>query len=156
MDINKKIEIYTDGACSGNPGDGGWAAVLFYKNHKKELNGGEHNTTNNRMELMAIIQGLLALKSPCVVTVFSDSAYAINAFNNGWIYNWQRLGWRTADKKEVKNIDLWQKLLELTNIHKVEFVKVKGHSDNKYNNRCDELAKSAVEKLQKECQKTVT
>ncbi|HKL93672.1 MAG TPA: ribonuclease HI [Clostridia bacterium] len=143
----KKVEIYTDGACSGNPGNGGWAAVLLYKSAQNEIRGAEHNTTNNRMELMAIIQGLKALKAPCAVTVFSDSAYAVNAFNEGWLTNWQRLNWHTTNKKEVKNIDLWQQLLELNNTHQIKFVKVKGHSDNKLNNRCDELARKAIEEL---------
>ncbi|HKL94534.1 MAG TPA: ribonuclease HI, partial [Clostridia bacterium] len=131
----------------GNPGNGGWAAVLLYKSAQKEISGAEHNTTNNRMELMAIIQGLKALKAPCIVTVFSDSAYAVNAFNEGWLANWQRLNWHTTDKNEVKNIDLWQQLLELDSTHKIKFVKVKGHSDNKLNNRCDELARKAIEEL---------
>lgn len=140
----KKVDIFTDGACSGNPGVGGWAAVLMYNGHKKELSGYDKNTTNNRMELFAIIQGIGQLKEPCDVTVYSDSAYAVEAFNKHWIESWKSNNWKTADKKEVKNRDLWNDLLIRISKHNVKFVKVKGHSDNEYNNRCDELARAAI------------
>ena len=142
----KNITLYSDGACSGNPGAGGWACVLIYDEHKKELSGGEKLTTNNKMELTAVIEGLKALKEPCVVDVFSDSAYVINSFNNGWIDNWQKNGWKKADKKPVENRDLWERLLELTARHSVKFHKVKGHADNEYNNRCDKLATGEIKK----------
>ncbi len=143
----KKITIYTDGACSGNPGPGGWAAVLLFEGNKKEISGGEKNTTNNIMELTAIIEGLKALKEECEVEVYSDSAYSVNAFNQGWIYNWMKKGWKKADGSKVKNQELWQELYELTKKHKVTFNKVKGHSDVELNNRCDELARKAIENL---------
>lgn len=148
----KKITIYTDGSCSGNPGAGGWGAVLIYNGKEKRISGGENPTTNNRMELTAPISALSALKEPCEVELYSDSAYLVNAFNNGWLNSWQLNGWRTSDKKEVKNADLWQKLLELCKIHKVEFIKVKGHSDNEYNNICDKLAVEETQKLLKQIQ----
>lgn len=148
----KKITIYTDGSCSGNPGAGGWGAVLIYNGKEKRISGGENPTTNNRMELTAPISALSALKEPCEVELYSDSAYLVNAFNNGWLNSWQTNGWRTADKKEVKNADLWQKLLELCKLHKVEFIKVKGHSDNEYNNICDKLAVEETQKLLKQIQ----
>lgn len=148
----KKVDIYTDGACSGNPGAGGWAAILMYKGHVKELSGYDKNTTNNRMELFAIIQGIGQLKEPCSVTVYSDSAYAVEAFNQKWIDSWKRNNWRTADKKEVKNRDLWNDLLLRMSKHEVNFVKVKGHSDNEYNNRCDELARAAIKCCQENLQ----
>lgn len=141
------ITIYTDGACSGNPGPGGWGAILMYKDTKKEISGGKKDTTNNIMELTAVIEALKLLKYPCEVSVYSDSAYVVNAFLQNWIINWKKNNWRTSDKKEVKNKDLWQQLLELTNIHLVKFIKVKGHSDNQYNNRCDELARNAIKEL---------
>ena len=134
------VDIYTDGACSGNPGPGGWGAILMYGEHRKELSGGEKQTTNNRMELMAVISALKALKKPCKVNLYSDSAYVVNAFNQDWIIGWQRNGWRNSAKVPVANIDLWQELLSLTNTHEVSFIKVKGHADNEFNNRCDELA----------------
>lgn len=140
----KHVTLYTDGACSGNPGPGGWGAVLLYGEYRKELSGGERETTNNRMELTAVIEGLRALKEPCRVDIYSDSAYIVNAFMQGWIGGWERNGWKKADKKPVQNADLWQMLLELTGIHKVIFHKVKGHADNELNNRCDELARAAV------------
>ncbi len=143
----KKVIIYTDGACSGNPGAGGWGALLFYGEHKKELNGGEEETTNNRMELTAVIKGLEALRYPCDVELYSDSAYTVNAFTEGWVYSWEKNGWKKADGKEVLNIDLWKKLLFLTRIHDVVFIKVKGHADNEYNNRCDELARAGIKAL---------
>ena len=142
--MRKQVEIYTDGACSGNPGVGGWGVVLFYRGIRKEMSGAEGDTTNNRMELTAMIKGLSALKFACDVTLYSDSAYCVDAFNQGWIYGWQKNGWRTADKSEVKNVDLWQSLLALTGKHNVAFVKVKGHSDNEHNNRCDALARGAI------------
>ena len=142
--MRKQVEIYTDGACSGNPGVGGWGVVLFYRGIRKEMSGAEGDTTNNRMELTAMIKGLSALKFACDVTLYSDSAYCVDAFNQGWIYCWQKNGWRTADKSEVKNVDLWQSLLALTGKHNVAFVKVKGHSDNEHNNRCDALARAAI------------
>ena len=143
----QKVIIYTDGACSGNPGPGGWAAVLICGENKKEIYGGNRNTTNNIMELTAIIEGLKALKQECEVELYSDSAYSVNAFNQGWIYNWIKKGWTTADGKEVKNKELWQELYSLTKKHKVTFIKVKGHSDVELNNRCDELARKAISEL---------
>lgn len=140
----KKVQIYTDGACSGNPGVGGWAAILIYNGHLKEISGYNKDTTNNRMELFAIIQGLHTLKEPCEVELYSDSAYAIDAINKGWLKNWQNADWKTADKKEVKNRDLWNDLSLKISRHNVSFIKVKGHSDNEYNNRCDKLAKAAI------------
>ncbi len=144
----KTIDIYTDGACSGNPGEGGYCAILIYKGIEKIVSGGELLTTNNRMELYAVIQGLETLKEPCCVNLYSDSRYVIDAFNEGWIESWQNNAWRNASKKEVKNIDLWQHLLDLLKIHKVNFVKVKGHSDNEYNNRCDKIAVEEYKKIQ--------
>ena len=143
----KHVDIYTDGACSGNPGDGGWAAILFYRNFRREVSGAERDTTNNRMELMAVIKGLGMLKEPCEVTVYSDSQYCVDAFLQGWVYGWQRNGWRTASRDEVKNVDLWKELLSAMRPHKVTFVKVKGHADNEHNNRCDALAREAIKKL---------
>lgn len=142
-----KVIIYTDGACSYNPGPGGWGCVLMYGNKKKELSGGHENTTNNRMELTAVIQALSALKVPCEVELYTDSAYVCNAFLQDWITSWQLKGWKNSQKKEVLNKDLWQTLLTLLEKHKVEFKKVKGHSDNEFNNRCDELARIEVEKI---------
>ena len=144
----KKVEIYTDGACSGNPGIGGWAAVLFYKNKQKEISGSAKNTTNNRMELTAIIKALQLLKEPCEVTVYSDSAYSINPFLQNWIEGWILKNWKKGTKNEVKNIDLWKTLLKEVDRHQVNFVKVKGHSDNEFNNRCDYLARMAIKHLQ--------
>ena len=144
----KKITIYTDGACSGNPGAGGWGAVLFYKNTMKEISGYEAETTNNQMELTAAIKALDLLKIPCVVELYSDSAYLINGFNQGWVINWQLNGFRNSNKKPVQNIDLWQKLIKLNSIHQITWIKVKGHADNKYNNRCDELATGEIKKHQ--------
>ena len=140
MAEREKVDIYTDGACSGNPGPGGWAAILMAGGAKKELSGGEANTTNNRMELMGVISGLKALTRPCNVEVHSDSAYVVNAFSQNWIGKWASNGWKNSAKADVANTDLWKELLELTKIHNVTFVKVKGHADNEYNNRCDELA----------------
>lgn len=146
----KEVVIYTDGACSGNPGPGGWGAILMYGEHRKELSGGEKLTTNNRMELTASIEALQALKEPCKVKLYSDSAYLVNGFRQGWIDNWQRNGWRNSRNEPVENQDLWKRLLELLERHSVEFIKVKGHSDNEWNNRCDELAREAIQRLIKE------
>jgi ribonuclease HI len=140
----KKVTIYTDGACTNNPGPGGWAAILNYKGCVKEIYGGEPLTTNNRMELTAAIKALEALKEPCYVELYSDSAYLINAFNQHWINKWVRNGWKTISGDPVENKDLWERLVELTKMHEIKWVKVKGHSDDEYNNRCDELAKSAI------------
>ena len=140
----KKVTLYTDGACSGNPGPGGWGAVLLYGTAKKELSGGARETTNNRMEITAVIEGLKALKEPCEVEIYSDSAYTVNAFREGWVNGWERSDWKKADKKPVLNADLWQELLVLTHIHRVTFHKVKGHADNELNNRCDALARGAI------------
>ena len=143
----QKVIIYTDGACSGNPGPGGWAAILIYGDNKKEISGGSPETTNNIMELTAILEGLKALKVECEVDIFSDSAYSVNAFNQGWIFNWMKKGWKTASGEPVKNKELWQELYNLTKKHKVTFNKVKGHSDNELNNRCDELARGEIEMI---------
>lgn len=145
----KKVTIYTDGACSGNPGVGGWGAVLMYNGMEKRISGAEEQTTNNRMELFAVISALECLKEPCEVTLYSDSAYTVNSFVNGWIYDWEKSNWKKADKKDVLNSDLWKRLLALTRLHKVTFVKVKGHADNEYNNVCDKLATDAVKNLKK-------
>ena len=143
----KQVTLYTDGACSGNPGIGGWGAVLLYGEFKTELSGAEEETTNNRMEITAVIEGLKKLKYPCAVEVYSDSAYTVNAFLEGWVYAWEKSGWKKADKKPVLNEDLWRELLALTRVHKVTFYKVKGHADNDLNNRCDELARTAITEL---------
>ena len=140
----EEVTIYTDGACSGNPGPGGWGAILMYKDAKKEISGGKKETTNNVMELTAVIEALKLLKYPCKVSLYSDSAYVVNAFLQKWIFGWQKNNWKTADKKDVKNKELWQELVKLTHIHDVTFIKVKGHADNEYNNRCDELARKAI------------
>ncbi|MBQ8505988.1 MAG: ribonuclease HI [Clostridia bacterium] len=142
----KKVMIYTDGACSGNPGPGGWGAILIYKEKKLELSGYEAHTTNNRMELLAPIEALSRLKEPCEVDVYSDSAYLTNAFLQNWLGNWVRRGWIKSDKKPVENRDLWERLLEFAKIHKIAWHKVKGHADNPLNNRCDELATGEIKK----------
>ena len=142
-----KVEIFTDGACSGNPGKGGWGAILIYGDVKKEISGAEKETTNNRMELTAPIEALKLLKRPCEVRLYSDSAYLVNAFKQGWIYNWQMNGWKTSDKKDVKNRELWEEIYKFTQIHKIEWIKVKGHSDNEYNNLCDKMAVNAIKNL---------
>jgi len=136
----KAITIYTDGACSGNPGPGGWAAVLIYNNHTKEISGREEHTTNNRMELTAPIKALRQLKEPCHVHLYSDSAYLVNAFQKKWLDKWRRNGWLTSGKKPVENKDLWEELIELSKTHRVEWHKVEGHSGDRLNERCDELA----------------
>ncbi len=146
----KNVTLYTDGACSGNPGAGGWGCVLIYGEHRLEIAGGEAETTNNRMEIMAVISGLERLKYPCEVDVYSDSAYTVNAFTAGWIYEWEKSGWKKADNKPVLNTDLWKILLALTRTHKVTFHKVKGHADNELNNRCDELARGAIATIKNE------
>ncbi|MGI6566431.1 MAG: ribonuclease HI [Firmicutes bacterium] len=143
MDLSEVV-IYTDGACSGNPGPGGWAAVLIYGPHRKEVTGYEPATTNQRMELMAAIGALEALKRPCSVKLHSDSAYLINAFRQNWLGKWQRSGWLNSRKEPVENQDLWKRLLELTEIHRVQWVKVQGHADDELNNRCDYLARQAI------------
>ncbi|MDK2820880.1 MAG: ribonuclease [Clostridia bacterium] len=143
----KEVVIYTDGACSGNPGPGGWGAVLIYGNNRKEISGAEALTTNQRMEITAAIKALKKLKEPCSVKLHSDSAYLVNAFRQGWLERWQRNGWQTSKKQPVENQDLWKELLKLTAKHKVEWIKVKGHSDNIENNRCDKLARMAVSDL---------
>ena len=143
----KELKIYTDGACSGNPGKGGYCAILIYNGKEKVVSGSELDTTNNRMELLAVIRGLQTLKVPCSVELFSDSQYVTDAFNKGWITNWQKNDWKTSSKSQVKNRDLWEELLRLLSIHLVRFVKVKGHSDNEYNNRCDQIAVTEYKKL---------
>ncbi|NLO97593.1 MAG: ribonuclease HI [Peptococcaceae bacterium] len=140
----KKVIIHTDGACSGNPGPGGWGAVLQYGQHIKEISGYETVTTNQRMELTAAIKALELLKEPCEVELYSDSAYLINAFEQKWLHNWQRNGWLNAQKKPVENMDLWKKLLELSAQHKIKWIKVKGHAGNSQNEKCDQLARKAI------------
>ncbi len=147
MNNMEKVTIYTDGACSGNPGPGGWAAVLIYNKNRKEISGGKRDTTNNVMELIAVVEALKILKYPCEVDLHSDSAYIVNCFTQGWIYNWVKNNWKTASKEPVKNKEIWEELYNLTKIHKVNFIKVKGHSDNELNNRCDELARNAIKEL---------
>ncbi len=144
----KQVDIYTDGACSGNPGPGGWGAVLMYGGRRKEWSGAESLTTNNRMELTAMIESLRKLKEPCKVRLYSDSAYVVNAFRQRWLDNWVRNGWMNSKKQPVENQDLWRELLELAKTHQVEYIKVKGHSDNEWNNRCDFLAREAIKALQ--------
>ncbi len=139
----KKISIYTDGACSGNPGKGGWGAVLIYNSTEKEISGYSENTTNNRMELQAAIESLSSLKSSCEVDLYTDSKYVQEGITK-WIFNWQKNGWKNSQKDEVKNSDLWKQLLEVQKPHKIKFHWVKGHSDNIYNNRADELARRAI------------
>ena len=136
----KEVSIYTDGACSGNPGSGGWGAILLYGNHKKEISGGEAATTNNRMELMAVIAALSLLKEPCRVQLYSDSKYVIDALEKGWAWGWKKRGWVKSDKKPALNTDLWEILLGLTQVHQLTYHWVKGHAENPYNNRCDQLA----------------
>lgn len=143
----KEVDIYTDGACSGNPGPGGWGAILRYNGMEKEISGGEKNTTNNRMELMAVISALECLKEACVVQLYSDSKYVIDALNLGWAVSWRKKGWIKSDKKPALNIDLWEQLLALTEKHEMHYHWVKGHANNQYNNRCDALAVTARENL---------
>lgn len=142
----KEVIIYTDGACSGNPGLGGWAAILIYRGQTLELAGYAPQTTNNRMELTAPIQALSRLKVPCNVKVYSDSSYLVNAFRQHWLENWVKQNWIKSDKKPVENRDLWMELLRLSSVHQIEWVKVKGHANNPMNNRCDELATGEIRK----------
>lgn len=145
----KKVTIYTDGACSGNPGVGGWGAILMYNGHEKVCSGYDKLTTNNRMEMFAVIMALKNLKEGCDVEVYTDSAYVADAFNKGWVEQWQASKWKTAGKSEVKNQDLWKELLLEMQRHKVRYLKVKGHSDNEFNNRCDEIAREQIQKCKK-------
>ena len=144
----KTVTLYTDGACSGNPGPGGWGAILEYKGVEKEFSGGEDQTTNNRMELTAVIEGLKRLKEPCIVELYSDSKYVIDGLEKGWAKSWQSRGWKKADKKPALNPDLWEQLLALTDIHTMHYHWVKGHADNPKNNRCDQLAVEEWKKIQ--------
>lgn len=146
--IQKYVEIFTDGACSGNPGPGGWGVVLRYGNHEKELSGGEQETTNNRMELTAAIEGLAALKQPCRVKLVTDSKYLADGILKGWAESWKNNGWRKADKKPALNVDLWERLLTLLQNHTVDIVWVKGHAGHPENERCDALAVAYYKKLQ--------
>ena len=148
-DKRKTVNIYTDGACSGNPGPGGWAAILEYGSHRKELSGYMAGTTNNRMELFAAISGLGALKESCNVNLYSDSSYLVQAFNEHWIENWKRNGWKTSGGGKVENQDLWFILVAQAKKHTIIFFKVKGHSDHPENNRCDELARAAIEEYRR-------
>ena len=143
----KQVELYTDGACSGNPGPGGWGAILIFKGIEKELSGGEASTTNNRMELTAVIEGLSALKESCIVELYSDSKYVIDGLSKGWAVSWRAKGWKKADKKPALNPDLWETLLTLTEKHQMRYHWVKGHAENPYNNRCDELAVAESKKF---------
>ena len=143
----KKVELYTDGACRGNPGNGGWGAILVYRGVERELSGGEANTTNNRMELMAAIAGMEALKEPCEIVLTSDSKYLTDAINKGWIESWKAKGWKKADKSPVLNVELWQKIDALMGIHKVKFVWVQGHAGHPYNERCDQMAQNEASKF---------
>lgn len=143
----KKLDIYTDGACSGNPGKGGWGAVLVYKGAEKEISGAEKQTTNNRMELTAVIKALQLLKEPCAVNLTTDSKYVCDAVNKGWVYGWKKKGWIKSDKKPALNVDLWEELLEQLKIHDVTFNWVKGHNGHPYNERCDKLAVSEYQRL---------
>ncbi|MBQ6372523.1 MAG: ribonuclease HI [Oscillospiraceae bacterium] len=143
----KTVEIYTDGACSGNPGPGGWGAILRYNGREKVMSGGQAQTTNNRMELTGVISALSALKEPCEVELYSDSKYVIEALEKGWAKAWRAKGWKRADKKPALNPDLWEKLLELAEIHQMRYHWVKGHADNEFNNRCDRLAVAERDKF---------
>ena len=146
----KTVTLYTDGACSGNPGPGGWGAILVFNGVEKVLSGGEENTTNNRMELTAVIEGLSALKESCIVELYSDSKYVIDALEKGWAVSWQAKGWRKADKKPALNPDLWETLLALVQRHDVRYYWVKGHAENPMNNRCDALAVAEWKKIKGE------
>ena len=143
----QKVIIYTDGACSGNPGPGGWGAILMAGENKKEISGGKKDTTNNVMELTAALEALKLLKYPCEVDLYSDSAYLVNGFDKGWIYNWNKNNWKTSNKEPEKNKEIWEAIYKMTQTHKIKFIKVKGHSDNEFNNRCDELARNAIKNL---------
>ncbi len=140
----KELDIYTDGACSGNPGTGGYGAVLLYKGVRKELSQGYKNTTNNRMEMLAVIKALEILKEPCKVTLYSDSKYVVDSITKGWVYSWKKKNWIKSDRKKALNVDLWERMLKLLDIHDVNFVWVKGHANNVENERCDELARNAI------------
>lgn len=144
----KTVTIYTDGACSGNPGPGGWGAILRYKDTEKELSGGAADTTNNRMELTAVIEALALLKEPCVVELYSDSKYVIDGLSKGWARGWQKRGWIKSDKKPALNPDLWERLLDLTDRHELHYHWVKGHAENEKNNRCDQMAVAESKKFQ--------
>lgn len=144
----KTVTIYTDGACSGNPGPGGWGAILMYGEHRKELSGGEARTTNNRMELTAVIEALRCLKEPCTVELWSDSKYVIDGLSKGWAKSWRMKGWVKSDKKPALNPDLWERLLDLADIHELHYHWVKGHAENAFNNRCDELAVAESRRFQ--------
>ncbi len=148
----KQVSIYTDGACSGNPGPGGWAAILIYGGREKVLSGGEAQTTNNRMELMGVISALQALKEPCEVDLWSDSRYVIDALEKDWARSWKRKGWKKADKTTAKNPDLWDTLLQLTEVHRMRYHWVKGHAENPYNNRCDALAVQERDRFSEEAE----
>ena len=145
----KQVNLYTDGACRNNPGRGGWGAILVYGSYEKELSGGERMTTNNRMELIAAISGLEALKEPCEVSLYSDSKYLVDAFNEGWIEAWREKGWKRG-KEVLKNPDLWEKIYELSKIHKITFIWVKGHNGHDYNERCDALATAFADSFEEE------
>lgn len=140
----KKVDIYTDGACSGNPGAGGYGAVLLYGNYRKELSEGFRLTTNNRMEMLAVIKALEALKEPCEVDLYSDSKYVVDSVTKGWVYGWKKKNWVKSDRKKALNVDLWERMLELLKKHNVNFIWVKGHADNVENERCDFLAREAI------------
>lgn len=139
----REVNLYTDGACSGNPGKGGYGAILTFNGHEKVMSEGFILTTNNRMELLAAIVGLEALKEPCKVTLYSDSKYLVDAIVNGWVYSWKKKGWKKSDGKKALNPDLWERILAQLKIHEVEFVWIKGHAGHEYNERCDELAVNA-------------
>jgi ribonuclease HI len=148
MSKKKTVIVFTDGACSGNPGPGGWGVLLQWNGEEKELTGGADHTTNNRMEMRAVIEALNAINQPCHVKIHSDSALIVNAFKQGWIDSWQKRGWKKADKKPVENQDLWKEMLEAMKPHDVEWIKVKGHADNVRNNRVDALAVEASKRFQ--------
>ena len=143
----KEVTLYTDGACSGNPGPGGWGAILIYKDIRKEMSGGDRETTNNKMELTAAIEGLSALKEPCKVQLYSDSKYLIDGITKGWARGWRAKGWKKSDGKPALNVDLWEKILELDDYHEIEYIWVKGHAGNPNNERCDRLAVAYYESL---------
>ncbi len=146
---DKIVKIYTDGACSGNPGPGGWGAVLIYGEHQKEISGGAAETTNNRMELTAVIEALSMLKRPCKIILTTDSKYVVDSVTKGWVYGWKKRGWKKGDGKPALNPELWQKLLPLLEMHEVEFVWVKGHAGHKYNEICDKMAVAESQKFKK-------
>ena len=145
--MKMQVTIYTDGACSGNPGPGGWGCILMYNQHRKESSGSALNTTNNRMEITAALEALKLLKEPCRVDLYTDSAYLCNALEKKWLDTWSKNGWKTASKSNVENQDLWKELIVELDRHDVQFHKVKGHADNEYNNRCDKLARDAVQQI---------